>query len=179
MDAVTMLRERRSVRNFKDERVDRDIMKEIIENASYSPSWANFQIARYTVIDSKEIVAKLADEAMLGPNAATVKKAPAAVVVSYVKGLNGKAPGGGDYVTSKGAAWDMFDAGIASQTFCLAAYEKGVGTVIMGLFDEDKVAAVINLPEDEIVAAVIPYGYEVKHPATAKRKTVSEVARFI
>ena len=58
----------------------------------------------------------------------------------------------------------MFDTGIASQTFCSAAYRQGVGTVIMGLFDEDKVTKVINLTVDESVAAVIPYRYEVKQP---------------
>jgi nitroreductase len=179
MDAVTMLRERRSVRSFKDEVVDREVIKEIIETSSYSPSWANFQIARYTVIDNKEMVVKLAEEGMYGPNISTVKKAPSAVVISYVKGFSGKAPGGGEYVTSKADTWDMFDAGIASQTFCLAAHEKGVGTVIMGLFNEEKVAEVIHLPEDEVVAAVIPYGYIAKKPATAKRKGLEELTRFI
>ena len=179
MDAVTMLRERRSVRNFKDEVVDREIITEIIETASYSPSWANTQIARYTVVDSREMVDKLAEDGMFGPNINNVKKAPAAVVVSYVKGLSGKAPGGDEYVTSKGDTWDMFDAGIASQTFCLAAHEKGVGTVIMGLFYDEKVAEVINLPKDETVAAVIPYGYETKRPAAAKRKAVSEITRYL
>lgn len=32
----------------------------------------------------------------------------------------------------------MFDAGIAAQTFCLAAHEKGIGTVILGVFDDKK-----------------------------------------
>ncbi|QEN08240.1 nitroreductase [Oceanispirochaeta crateris] len=179
MDAVTLLRERRSIRAFKDEVIDREIMKKIIDNAIYYPSWANTQTARYTLIDDKEIVKKLAEEGMFGPNIKTVGKAPAALVISYVNGFTGKAPGGNEFVTKKGASWDMFDAGIASQNFCLAAYEKGVGTVIMGLFDEDKVSEIIDLPENETVAAVIPYGYETKHPKAAPRKAIDEVVRYI
>lgn len=32
----------------------------------------------------------------------------------------------------------MFDAGIATQTLCLAAHSKGLGTVILGIYDEEK-----------------------------------------
>lgn len=41
------------------------------------------------------------------------------------------------YTTSKNDKWEMFDAGIASQTFMLAAHEYGVGTVTLGIFDEE------------------------------------------
>lgn len=179
MNAIEMIKERRSIRTFKDEVVDREIMNEIIGSAVYAPSWANLQIVRYTLVDTRAKVDELAEIGMLGPNVANVKKAPAAVVISYVEGKSGKAPSGGDYVTSKGASWDMFDAGIAAQTFCLAAYEKGVGTVVMGIFNEEKVAEVIGLPEGETVAAVIPYGYETKHPKAAPRMAVEEVTRYV
>jgi len=179
MEAVKMIKERRSVRKFKDEKVDREIMKDVIKTATYSPTWANFQIVRYTVIDDKELMERLADESMADfpANVKVTKRAAGVVVLSYVKGLSGTYPNKG-YVTSKGDAWEMFDAGIACQTFCLAAYEKGIGTVIMGIFDEDKVVKVIELPEDEAVAAIIPYGYEIEHPQERSRKGVDEVLRF-
>ena len=44
----------------------------------------------------------------------------------------------------KGDRWQMFDAGIASQSFCLAAYEQGLGSVILGIFDDAKVASIIR-----------------------------------
>jgi hypothetical protein len=50
----------------------------------------------------------------------------------------------GSFSTPKGDRWEMFDAGIAAQTFCLAAHEMGLGTVIMGVFDENKVNEVID-----------------------------------
>lgn len=108
---------------------------------------------------------------------ATLENAAGAVIISYVNGKSGHAPTG-EVASTKGDTWSMFDAGIATQQFCLAAYEKGIGTVIQGLFDEEKIAEIIDLPEEEIVAAVIPYGYEEIHPKTPPRKSVDEVVRF-
>lgn len=45
----------------------------------------------------------------------------------------------------------MYDAGISAQTLCLAAKDMGLGTVIMGVFDEDILAKLIGLPEGQTV----------------------------
>ena len=66
MDAIEMIKERRSVRKFKNEKVDRETMKEIVEISRWAPSWANYQIARYTLVDDKETIAKLANDGVKG-----------------------------------------------------------------------------------------------------------------
>jgi nitroreductase len=179
MDAIEMIKERRSIRNFKDQKVDRSILNNILSTTTYAPSWANFQIVRYTVIDNKKMLNKLADEGLMGfkANIKTLTNAAGAIVVSNIKGKSGCMPIG-NYVTSKGNTWEMFDAGIACQTLCLAAYAQGIGTVIIGILDDDKIAKVIDLPEDETVAAVIAYGYETEHPKATKRMTVEEIVRY-
>lgn len=180
MDAITMIEERRSVRKFKEEKVDRALVSEIVSAATFSPTWANTQIVRYTVIDNKEMLLKLGAECFNDflPNGAIFSTAAGAFVVSYVKGKSGCAPDG-SYATVKGGGWEMFDAGIATQTLCLASYAKGVGTVILGLFDENKIAELIGLSKDQTVATIIPYGYEVKHTVTANRKPLEEVLSFL
>ena len=72
----------------------------------------------------------------------------------------------------------MFDAGIAGEAFCLAAYEQGLGTVIMGLFDEAEAAKVLDLPEGRELVALIPIGYPAESPAAPKRKTVEDLLTF-
>lgn len=47
------------------------------------------------------------------------------------------------------------------------------------LLKVDELAELIGLPEDETVAAVIPYGYEIKHPKAAPRLSVEEVLRYL
>ncbi|MFA9422216.1 MAG: nitroreductase family protein [Sedimentibacter sp.] len=180
MDAITMLRERRSIRRFKQEKVERDIMKEIIETASFAPSWSNFQIARYTVVDNEDVKTRIGEEGYNGfeGNIAALNSAAGVVILSYVKGKSGHKPNAG-IASEKGDTWSMFDAGIAAHQFCLAAHEKGVGTVIQGIFDEKAIAKIINLPEDEIVAAVIPYGFIEKIPRALEHGTVEQISRFI
>ena len=72
----------------------------------------------------------------------------------------------------------MFDAGIAAQTFCLAAHEKGLGTVILGVFDEEKIAEVITIPEGQQIAALVAVGYPAEQPEAPKRKTVNELLSY-
>lgn len=73
----------------------------------------------------------------------------------------------------------MFDAGIASQTFCLAAYEKGIGSVILGIFDQDRIESILQIPEDRELVALIPVGYAAETPAAPKRKPVDDLLSFI
>lgn len=182
MDAITMIKERRSVRKFKNETVDRETMKEIIDIARWAPSWANFQIARYTLVDDAETIAKLGTDGVKGfvYNVNTLKEAKGVAVLSFVKGKSGKLDLEKDeYATDKANVWEVFDAGIACQTFTLAAHAKGIGTCIMGVIDDDSISEIVGLPEEETVAALIVYGYPDENPPATKRKEVGDILRFV
>ena len=60
-----------------------------------------------------------------------------------------------------------------------AAHDKGVGTVIMGIFDENKVSEVIPVPEGQKVAALIAMGYPDEEPKAPRRKTVEDLVTYI
>ncbi|MDO5518623.1 MAG: nitroreductase family protein [Clostridium sp.] len=179
MDAITMIKERRSVRKFKNEKVDRETMKEIVDIARWAPSWVNYQIARYTLVDNEEIIQKLANDGVKGfvYNMDTLKNAKGVAVLSFVKGKSGTLDKYGIETPEKNT-WEVFDAGIACQTFCLAAHAKGIGTCIMGVINEESIAKIVNLPEEETVAALIVYGYPDGEAAPSKRKDVEEIMRF-
>ena len=131
MDLITGIKERRSVRRFADTPVPRELITEIVEIARYAPSWKNTQTARYIVVDDPEKIAALAnDKCTYGFefNIKTIAKAPAVVLLTVVEGRSGFEKDG-SFSTPKEDRWQTFDAGIAAQTFCLAAYEKGIGSV--------------------------------------------------
>jgi len=181
MDAIKMIEERRSVRKFKNEVVDHETMTEIVSISRWAPSWANFQVARYTLVDNKEVIAKLASDGVDGfvYNVNTLKEAKGVAVLSFVKGKSGKLEGD-DYATSKANVWEVFDAGIACQTFCLAAYAKGVGTCVLGVINDEKISGIVGLPKEETVAAMIVYGYEDgEHAPATPRKNVEDIMRFV
>ncbi len=181
MDAIELLKSRRSVRHYKDETISRDVMSEVIDIARFAPSWANFQIARYTFIDDVEKIKQIELDGVKGfvYNINTLKNAKNVVVLSFVKGKSGKLdPTKEEYATTLENYWESFDAGIACQTFCLAAHAKGIGTCIMGVIDSDSLSKLANLPAEETVAALIVCGYPESQPAETPRKNVEEILRF-
>lgn len=182
MEAIEMIRERRSVRKFKEGAVDRETMKEIIELARWAPSWANTQIARYTLVDNPEVIRQLATNGVKGfsYNMKTLEHAPGVCVLSHVKGKSGRLdPDKFDMEFANPEAWESFDAGIACQTFCLAAHAKGVGTTIFGVIDQTRIAQAVNLPEDETVSALIVYGWPDETPKAPPRMEADEILRFV
>ena len=180
MEAIEMIKGRRSIRKYKDEVVDRALMEEIIEITRYAPSWTNSQTARWTLVDNTEVIAQFATKGVKGfvYNMDTLKNAKGVAVLSFVKGKSGKL----DKYEMEGentAKWEVFDAGIACQTFCLAAHAKGISTCIFGVIDEQESAQLVGLPKEESVAALIVYGYAVDTPPAPRRKDVEAILRFI
>jgi nitroreductase len=84
----------------------------------------------------------------------------------------------GSFSTGKEDRWEIFDAGIATQTFCLAAYNEGLGTVIMGYFDEKEVSKVVDLPEGQKLAAMVAIGVPDETPDMPRRKSVEELLTY-
>ena len=180
MELIQGIKERRSIRRFQEKPVPREVLREIVGTAAWAPSWKNTQTARYIVIDDREKILELAGKAcMMGfrKNMETLSKAPVVVLLTGVTGRSGYERDG-SFSTLKGSHWESFDAGIAAQTFCLAAWDKGVGTVIMGLFDEKEIAKAVQIPEGQQICAVIAAGYPLDVPDAPPRKAVDELITF-
>lgn len=73
----------------------------------------------------------------------------------------------------------MFDVGVACQTFCLAAHNAGLGTVIMGIWDEDGITKLLKLPDDQELAALIAVGWPDVDPDVPMRKSVDELLTYL
>ena len=181
MDAKELLLSRRSIRTFKDEVVSKAVMDEVLEVTKYSPTWANTQTARYTMINDLDIIARITNECVKGfsYNMNTLRTAKNVCVISYELGKAGVLKNT-DSNKENQHKWEIFDSGIATLQFCLAAHEKNVGTVIMGVIDEDKIGEIIGLKDDQKVAVLIVYGYNSEeHPEPSPRKQLDEIRRYL
>ena len=178
MDAISCIRERRSIRKFKTEPVAHDLLAQIVETASYAPSWKHTQITRYVAVEGalKDRIASECTESWPN-NGNIINAAPMLIAITVIKNRSGFERDG-SYTTSRKDGWQMFDAGIAAQTFCLAAHEKGIGSVILGIFDEAKAASILDIPEDRDLIALIPIGYPDEAPAAPKRKPVEDLLSY-
>lgn len=180
MSLINGIKERRSIRKYKTAEVSVETIKKLIDSARYAPSWKNSQTTRYYVVVDENVKDDIAENATLNfsKNKNNIKSAPVLVVLSTVDKISGYNPDG-SAATDKGEHWQSFDAGIACEAFCLAAYEYGLGTLIMGIYDEGKVKEIINLPENEKVSALIALGYPDEAPKAPKRKEIDEITKFI
>jgi nitroreductase len=84
----------------------------------------------------------------------------------------------GDKYPTKFGDWFMYDLGLATQNLCLAAHDSGLGTVIVGLFDHEKVGKIIKLPAGHEALVLIPLGYPDHDPSPPKRRELHEFIHY-
>ena len=168
---------RRSIRQFTQDPVSHELLEQIVETASFAPSWKNTQITRYIAVEG-EMKDKLAKcTTIWAGNGAIMNSAPMVIAVTVVTGRSGFERDG-SFSTGKGDGWQMYDAGVASEAFCLAAYEQGLGTVIMGLYDEADAAKLLEIPDNQELVALIAIGYPAQSPDAPQRKSVADLLSY-
>ena len=178
MNAIEAITSRRSVRRFSDKSVDNAEIEEIVAAAAFAPSWKNTQTARYIAVTDLAKKEKIANEMLPPFNATTVRSAPVLIAMVTKCGRCGYERDG-SFTTKKEDRWQYFDAGIACQTFCLAAHELGLSTVVLGIYYEEKLPAFLSLADDEVLTALIALGYASDIPAAPKRKSVDDLLRYL
>ncbi|MDD3206640.1 MAG: nitroreductase family protein [Lachnospiraceae bacterium] len=172
------IRGRRSIRKFQDKPVSQEVLHNIVETASYAPSWKHTQIVRYIAVEG-DMKHKIATECtdIFPSNGVIIDNAAVLIAITIIKGRSGYERDG-SFTTPRKDTWQMFDAGVASEAFCLAAYEQGLGSVILGIFDEAKIASLLDIPEDRELIALIPIGYPAEEPVAPKRKSVEDLLSY-
>ncbi len=176
MDLFEAIMGRRSVRRFKSDPVSDGEVRRVLEAARWAPSWANTQCWEFIVVRNPE-AKKALSETLSKRNPATkaVEKAPVVIVACGRKEVSGYYKG--KPVTEKGD-WLMFDVALAVQNLCLAAYAMGLGTVIVGAFDEEKASEILEIPEDVEIVAMIPLGRPAGEHGAPPRRTVDEFTHY-
>ncbi len=175
MELWEAIKGRRSVRDMKEEGIPLETVLELLEAVRWAPSWANTQCWEVILVSRPEVKEALSETltSVLPGNPAhdAIKKAPWVLVFLGQKGKAGYFHG--RPVTDKGD-WLMFDVALAVQNFCLAAWDRGLGTVIVGAFDAKRVKEILKVPDDREVVVMIPLGIPKKVPEPRRRKEVSE-----
>jgi nitroreductase len=71
-----------------------------------------------------------------------------------------------------------YDIGIAVSHFCLQAAELGLGTCIIGWFDEKKIRELLNINRKRRVPLIISLGYPGAPVRPKKRKSLKEISSW-
>jgi nitroreductase len=173
MDLMKAIRERRSVRKYKQDPVPDEIILEILEAARWSPSWANTQVCRYVVVKDRAMKERLRETLVeTNPARSAIVDAPSVICLFAKKEMSGFYKG--VPATNKGD-WLMFDAGIAMEHIALAAWNFGLGTVHVGLFDAERAEQALGIPEGYSIVEMTPLGYFEDAPKPTPRKPLKEL----
>jgi nitroreductase len=174
MDILKTIQERRSVRKYKSDPVPEEILFEILEAARRAPSWANTQTWRFIIVKDDNTKKLLSDTlASNNPARNTLTEAPLTICLAAKKGVSGFYKG--QCSTNKGDYWFMFDAGIAMEHIVLAAWNFGLGTCHVGLFDAGQVEDILKIPDDYAIVEMTPLGYFDIVPAATPRKPLNDI----
>jgi nitroreductase len=178
MGFLDLVRARRSVRAYLDEPVDRTLIEECLEAARLSPSACNSQPWRFIVLDDPGQKNAACDAAFTGLYSATgrfVKQAPVFVVIVTERSKYISRVGG----FLKKVQYSLIDIGIAAEHFCLAATERGLGTCMLGWFNDRALKKYLKLPKSAGIDLVITVGHPKNKTARAKdRKSLDEIRTY-
>lgn len=173
----SLINTRQSVRAYKPDMVETEKIERILEAGRLSPSACNAQPWKFIVVDNPELKNKIADATsnrVIGINHFT-KQAPVHIVV-VLEPANFNSNFGS---LMKDKNLPLIDIGITAAQICLQATAEGLGTCILGWFNETSVKKLLNIPKSKRVILIITLGY----PATEeirdkKRKSLDEIVNF-
>lgn len=166
MDVMTVIKERRSIRNYLSKEVEPEKLAKVLEAARLAPSARNLQNWKFVVVTDKEKI-RLLKDACNGQS--FVAQAPVFIAACALEdgGLMGC-----------GIPRHVVDLSIAMTHILLEACEQGLGTCWLGSFQQDEVKKILNIPEKAMVVAVTPLGYPAVKVPPRPRKSAEEVISY-
>lgn len=173
MKFLDLVKSRQSERAYEDRPVDEALVMQCIEAARLAPSACNSQPWTFIVVDDENLRGQIADSMsnkVLPLNHFT-KQAPVQVVIVN-EGSNFTASLGNKI---KDKDFSKLDIGIAAQHFCLQAADLGLGTCMLGWFNEPKVKRILDIPEKKRVELIITLGYSKDKFRKKKRKSLQKI----
>jgi len=174
MSFLDLANKRYSVRNYKTAPVPQEKVVRCVEAARLAPSACNSQPWKFIIVDNPELVnelAKAAFEGLLDFNNFAFKAPVLVLIVSERENLSAKF---GSIVKKKN--FSLMDIGIAAEHFCLQAAEEGLGTCIIGWFNEKKVKKLLSIPKLKRVELLITVGFSADEKIPLKkRKSIDEI----
>jgi nitroreductase len=176
-DLMSLIQGRRSIRKYEENPVPDEALQQILEAVRWAPSWANTQCWEVIVVKRAENKAKLQATlpAQGNPAFKAIVQAPVVLAVCAKQRASGCYK---DCAVTKFGDWMMYDLGLATQNICLTAHALGLGTVVVGLFDHDKAAAAMQVPDGYELVSMIPLGYPAKRGSGPKRREIGEFTHY-
>lgn len=176
-DFLDLAARRHSVRAYSAQPVERGKIERCLEAARLAPSACNSQPWSFIVVDDPELrehIASAAGGGMLPLNHFT-RQAPVLVVVVAERAKVAARFG----ARVKRKPFAMMDVAIAAEHFCLQAADQGLGTCMLGWFDEARVGSLLNIPLSARPALIMTLGYAAQsEKPESHRKSLARISAW-
>ncbi len=174
-DFLELAASRQSDRAYnKDRDVEPEKLEHILEAARLAPSACNAQPWKFVVVTDKELSVKVGKAtAGLGMNK-FAKDAPVHILVveesaNITSFLGSKI---------KDKYFPLIDIGIAAAHITLAAEAEGLGSCVLGWFDEKGIKKLLGIPSSKRLLLDITIGYPAKEKRPKSRKPKEKVISY-
>jgi len=167
---------RQSDRAYHSRPVEQALIERCIEAARLAPSASNAQPWKFIVVNDPDLKNRVADattDRILPVNHFT-RQAPVIVVIvreptKIFTFLGSKI---------KRRDFPLMDIAIAAEHFCLQAEAEGLGTCMMGWFNERKVKKLLGVPRRKRIGLIITLGYPAGEKREKRRKSREEILSY-
>jgi len=167
---------RQSDRKYNSKTVQQEKIDRICEAGWISQSACNGQPWKFIVVNDPELLKKVARAAsakLLKMNT-FVDQAPVIIVIVR-EGTNMTSNVGG---AVKAKDYSLIDVGIAAENICLQAEAEGLGSCVIGWFDEKLLRKTLGIPRTKRVELLITIGYSEAEQRIKKRKPKEDVVSY-
>ena len=159
MDALELIKTRRSIRRYKKKAVPEDLVEKILEAGRWAPSASNSQPWEFIILRDGKIREEVAKATTYGKFLAD---APLGIAV---------------VIDPKASTHPVEDGAITTQNMLLAAHALGLGTCWIGSYGsvyEGKVKQILRIPKEKRVLSIISIGFPAESPKST-RKEIEEI----
>jgi nitroreductase len=167
---------RQSDRRYSDKPVEKEKLDRITEAGRMAPSACNAQPWKFIVVTDSAVLKRIADaasEKLISMNTFVAQASAIIAVVRERPNFSSRIGG-----TIKKKDYSYIDIGIATENICLQARAEGIGSCIIGWFDENLVRKILSAPREKRVVLLITLGYSLSEYRTKKRKSPGEVISY-
>ncbi len=175
---IPSIRNRRSIRKYRDQPVTDDLVLQVLESARMAPSGDNTQPWHFIVVREEYTRQKLAEAAH---KQGWMLAAPVFIVV--VADIRVRIKDGREIALDETSPefelkQIIRDTAIAIEHLVLEAESLGLGTCWVAWYTQAALRPILNIPADKYVVGIIPLGYPDETPPARPRKKLATLVRY-
>jgi len=177
MDFKILVQHRESTRKYSDKPIEPEKIKLIMEACRVAPSACNSQPWRFVIATDpavKDALARASYSSVLRFNKFAIQAPVIAAIIAEKPNWLSRVGG-----NVKEKDFYLMDIGIVAEHFCLQAADLGLGSCMLGWFDEPEARKILKVPENKRILLLITLGYPAKDKIRKKiRKQPDQLYSF-